>query len=119
QGNSGEKVPGQESEKGLCHFRALGIRGGRHPSYAAAAISHRSHAIGRGRHAISHEKVSDGSGGGARPSVHHSCLSRLPLRTEHCEVFFAVLLAGTDCTDRILCSRRTVRPVRVQTAAEG
>ena len=35
-------------------FAALGFRGGRDSLRAAAAVSHRAHALGRRRHAVSH-----------------------------------------------------------------
>src|SRR6202522_100366 len=51
--------------------------------FAAAAISHHSHAFGGRRHAISNQEVLDRSGRRARHSVHHPRLSRLPLWPQH------------------------------------
>src|SRR5208283_4785292 len=80
-----------------------------------AAVSHRAHAFGGRRHAVPHQEVSDRSGRGARHSVHHPGLSRVPLRTAPREALCLVLLALTDRPDRILGAGRTLRPLRVQT----
>src|ERR1019366_1231902 len=93
--------------------------GGRDSLCASAAVSNCAHAFGRRRHAVPNQEVSDRAGRGARRSVRHPGLSRVPLRAAHCKVFRAVLLARAYRPDRFLSAGRTVRAVRVQTQAEG